>query len=34
MVQDMVTPVIFGADFWARFGEFAIDFQQRKLKVQ
>ena len=24
MVQDMVTPVILGADFWARFGEFLI----------
>ena len=34
VVQDMVTPVILGADFWARFGEFAIDFQRRKLKVQ
>ena len=34
MVQDMITPVILGADFWARFGEFAIYFQQRKLKVQ
>ena len=30
----MVTPVILGADFWARFGQFAIDSQQRKLKVQ
>lgn len=34
VVQDMVTPVILGADFWARFGEFSIDFQHRKLKVQ
>ncbi len=33
VVEDMITPIILGADFWLRFGEFSINFGQRKLKL-
>ena len=33
VVEDMITPVILGADFWMRLGELTIDFKSRKIKV-
>lgn len=33
VVEDMITPVILGADFWMRLGEFTLDFVHRKLRV-
>ncbi len=33
VVSDMITNVILGADFWARFGEFTLDFQEERLKI-
>ena len=33
VVKKMITPVILGADFWGRFGEFSIDFNGRKLRL-
>ena len=34
VVEDMITPVILGADFWSRLGEFSLNFQEGKLRVQ
>ena len=33
VVRKMVTPVILGADFWGRFGQFSINFRERKLQL-
>ena len=33
VVADMITDVILGADFWARFGEFTLDFKNGLLKI-
>ena len=32
VVKEMINAVIFGADFWSRFGEFALDFKEKVLK--
>jgi transposase InsO family protein len=33
VVSEMITEVILGADFWARFGEFTLDFKEGRLKI-
>ena len=33
VVKKMVTPVILGADFWGRFGQFSLNFKERKLRL-
>ena len=33
VVKKMITPVILGADFWGRFGEFSLDFNGRTLRL-
>lgn len=34
VVEDMITPVILGADFWGRLGEFSLNFKEGKLKIK
>ena len=33
VVKKMVTPLILGADFWGRFGQFSLDFRKQKLHL-
>lgn len=33
VVSRMITPVILGADFWGRFGQFSLNFRDSKLTV-